>query len=88
MSDGRRIFCQLIGGYGRIPVEKSILSPESAQKAESDGPCLTIAEVPVVDEATGLFHSELVKVFHPAVLHERENISFSQRLLYPKAFKE
>lgn len=81
----KQIFCQLVGGYGRVPVDQSILSEESRARSVSDGPCVTIAEVPQFDEGSGTVHIEVVKVFHAAVLHEREKTSFNQDMIYPKS---
>lgn len=63
-------YCHLVGGYGREPVDQSILSPESAERARLDGPCLTLAEIPKVGDR-GVEY-ELVKIFNHPVKHERE----------------
>lgn len=65
-------YCRLVGGFGRQPIDKSILSPESLERCLKDGPCLTIAEVPTIDVANNNVYSEIVKIFAPPVLSERE----------------
>jgi hypothetical protein len=68
-------FCRLLGGYGRVPVDTHILSAESLVKANRDGNCITIAEVPFLDPDTKKIAFEMVKVFAPAVKHPRETAS-------------
>jgi hypothetical protein len=70
LSGGKRAHCRIVGGYGRTPVDPEILSSESRQRAEKDGPCLTIAEVPALED--GIVVHEVVKIFSPPVLSERE----------------
>ena len=70
LSNGRKVLCRLVGGYGREPVDKTILSEESKKLANENGPCLTIAEVPVIVGNDVFF--ELEKIFAPAVTHNRE----------------
>ena len=44
---GKRLFyCMLIGGYGKAPLDPSILSKESRDLVEKNGPYLTLAEIP------------------------------------------
>lgn len=75
-KDGRtHLLCRVLGGYGRTPADPSTLSADSAARAAKDGPCMSIAEVPTVDEDSGLTHFETVKVFHQAILHPREKSS-------------
>jgi hypothetical protein len=71
MFKGKRILCRIIGGYSKIPIDKSLLSKESIMKFDRDGPCLTIAEVPFLDES-GIVVFKVEKVFSPPVLSERE----------------
>jgi hypothetical protein len=75
---GKKILCRLIGGYGRKPVDMSILSEESKKLAINNGGCLTIAEVPISDECSGLMTYQIVKIFAPPVLHARETINPDQ----------
>jgi hypothetical protein len=67
-----------------VPADRSILSEESKERADRDGPCLTLAELPVLDLATGEVKYEVLKIFSPPVLHEREKTNDMQNLLYPK----
>lgn len=64
------MFCKIVGGYAQEPVDRSILSPELARRADVDGPCMTLAEVPT-REPSGHVHLELVKVFHHPIVHPR-----------------
>ena len=65
------IKCQIVGGFGRDPVDRTILSFESMAIADRDGPCLTVAEVPHIGE-TGQIEFQLVKIFSQPVLSTRE----------------
>lgn len=76
--------CELIGNYGRVPVDQCVLSEESKAKAAKWGPCLTLVNVPTLDPATGNVTMEVTKIFSPPVLHERERTSFNQDALFPK----
>jgi len=84
-SGTRKVHCYIVGGYGRTPVERRILSETSKQIADRDGPCLTIAYVPVIDELTDELQFEITKIFSPPVLHEREKVGFHMGMLYPKS---
>lgn len=68
----RKSVCHLVGGYGRVPIDPSVLSPESAGRSKEDGPCLTVAHVPVILD--GVVTVDVVTVFNHPVLHERETI--------------
>lgn len=63
--------CKIVGGFGRAPVDRTILSEESMAASDRDGPCLTVAEVPDVDEQ-GYVTFTVVKVFSPPCLSDRE----------------
>jgi hypothetical protein len=85
MSGGtKKLFCNIIGGYSKTPVDKSILSPESLERYEKDGPCLTIAEVPTRNN-DGNIITEVVKIFSNPILHEREKTNMNQNMIYPKS---
>ena len=71
VSGGKRVHCRILGGFGRKPVDVSILSEESRKRMEADGPCLTLAEVPALED--GQVSWNLTKVFSPAVLSARES---------------
>ena len=79
--------CHLVGGYGRTPVDKAILSAESLARAAKDGECLTVAEVPRYDDASGRVYYETVKIFAPPVLHSRETTGASVDSIIPKSHK-
>lgn len=72
MPSGLSVKCRIIGGYGKQPVDPTILSEESKALVAQHGPCLTIVEVPELDEGSGLAVHQVVKVFAPAVFHDRE----------------
>lgn len=78
--------CRIIGGYGRksIPVEK--LSENSKKMAVKNGPCLTLAEVPYIDEGSGTLAYHIVKVFSPPNLHPREKATGIYDMMYPQTF--
>ncbi len=83
MPNNKKLFCHIIGGYGRDPINRALLSPESLARSETDGPCLTIAVVPTRDEETGMIQEEIVKIFAPPVKHPRETVPFNINLIYP-----
>jgi hypothetical protein len=78
LPSGQEMTCRLVGGYGRNPVDQSILSEDSKKLSKEHGPCLTIAEVPILDECSGLAVYQITKIFAPPVLHEREVFSEDQ----------
>lgn len=77
--------CRLMDGYGREAVDPDILSAESKARSEKDGPCVTIAEVPVPDEQTVTY--SVVKIFHHPILHPREKVDFDARGLEVHGYK-
>jgi hypothetical protein len=85
LQSGKKVFCQIVGGYGRAPVDRDALSKESLEAADRDGPCLTLAEVPTFDPDADVVVMEVTKIFSHPVLHERETIGFNQELIYPKS---
>jgi len=76
---GKRIHCNIVGGYGRTPIPRDILSEESMKLAEKYGPCMTIVELPKLDIATGFIYRVTAKVFSQPVLHEREQLTLKQK---------
>lgn len=82
------VFCNLIGGYGRDPVDPERLSEAARARAAADGPCLTIAEVPALDEATKYVYRKTVTVYHHPVRHERETAGFTANMLFPKSHRD
>jgi hypothetical protein len=83
LHGGKRHVCRVIGGYGRVPVDPGILSPESAARAAADGPCLTLAEVPALEG--DLVVTTVVKVFSPPVLSDRETTTIMMDRMYPRS---
>jgi hypothetical protein len=86
LNSGKRLLCQVYG-YGRTPIEKAKLGPESLARSERDGPCLTIAELPVLDSDSGMVITEVLKIFNHPILHEREKTTFHQDMVYPKSHR-
>jgi hypothetical protein len=87
-ENGRKIFtCQMIGGYSLTPVDKAILSQESLEEMEKHGPCLTIAEVPVLDQNSGHVVFELTKIFHEPILHPRTKTDYKPDSMLSTSYK-
>lgn len=73
LNNGKMIAkCRLVGGYGRVELDKSILSPESNQISKKNGLCLTIAEVPKMENDMIIY--DMVKIFSHPITHERESV--------------
>lgn len=70
VTGGKRIHCRILGGFGKQPVEEGVLSEESKALVAQHGPCLTIAEVPKLED--GLVLHDVIKIFAQPVLNERE----------------
>lgn len=86
LKDGRMThLCRILGGYGRRPIDPEVLSPETSARVATDGPCMTLAEVPVRDEDSGFVQFRLTKIFSHPVLHEREKSTELLDRLYPKS---
>ena len=82
-ANKRKVFCVIVGGYGRSPVEEHILGPESKARWLKDGPCLTVAHVPIWDEHAQRTIFDVVKIFSQPVKHPRETVPFNINLIYP-----
>lgn len=67
---GKRALCRILGGYGRVPVDPAVLSADSLVRSKKDGPCLTLAEVPALEDGQVVW--ELTKVFSHPVIGARE----------------
>lgn len=82
-----KVLCKIIGGFGKKPIDRAALSARSASIAEKNGQCLTIAEVPFIDDDGGLvFHT--VKIFSPPVLSDREkNVPVTSSDVLVRSFK-
>lgn len=88
LSGGRRmVVCQIPGGYGRKPPRSEAVSAESKELQKKHGECLTMAQVPRLDVDSGHVYTEVVKVWHPPVLHPREKTDFRMDLMYPRSHK-
>lgn len=84
--EGRVFKCRIIGGFGRKPIDKSILSAESVKSCEKDGPCLTVAEVPTVED--GFVTFAVTKIFSPPCLSQREtNVAVTSSDVTAKSYK-
>jgi hypothetical protein len=68
----RKVFCKILGGYGRSPIDEEVLSDSSKEVSLTSGRCLTLVSIPFLDKASGTVCTELIKVFHQPILHARE----------------
>jgi hypothetical protein len=82
-ANKRKVFCVVVGGYGRSPVEERILGPESRERWKKDGPCLTVAHVPTWDPDAQQVLFEVTKIFSQPVKHPRETVPFNINLIHP-----
>ena len=88
LGSGKPVRCRLIGGYGQKPVPVDRMSDETRNVVERNGPCLTIAEVPRVDEPSGRIYFETVKIWSQPKLHPRQTTSVSMdRAMGPSAHR-
>lgn len=67
-------------------MDRAVLSNETRAVSDRDGPCLTLAYVPSVDDEGHVVHV-LTKVFSPPVLHDRETVPWNVEQMYPKSHK-
>lgn len=80
------IKCRIIGGFGKIPLDKSILSSESLKKTKKDGECLTVAEVPAIEDEIVIYN--VTKIFSPPVLSDREkNVATTSSNVEVRSYK-
>ena len=79
----RKVFCVVVGGYGRQPIDERVLSPESLARSKKDGPCLNIAHVPTWDEDAQQVIFEVTKIFSQPIKHPRETVPWNMNLIYP-----
>jgi hypothetical protein len=61
-------------------VDPEILSEESKAIVEQNGPCLTIASIPVAENEMQIF-----KIFSPPILNDREKPQIPIDGLYPRS---
>ena len=86
LPNKKQLQCRILGGYGRTPIDPSKISEESRRIAAQDGPCLTIAEIPAIDPASGKIYYGVTKIFSPPVLHPREKLAPRIEMMYPKSY--
>ena len=80
-----RVLCRLIGGYGRTPIPPNSLSKTSLERSLKDGPCLTIAEIPYIEN--GVVGTRIAKIFSKPVLHPREASGINPREANPRSYQ-
>lgn len=79
----KKYICRIIGGYGKTPVDESILSEDSKKIAKLNGYCITLAEVPVI-QIDGAVGFELVKIFSQPIVSDRQKTNIPLDSLYAK----
>jgi hypothetical protein len=79
----KRYICRLIGGYGKSPVDESILSEESKKIAKLNGYCMTVAEIPII-QIDGNVGFELTKIFSQPIVSDRQKTSIPLDSVYAK----
>ncbi|HEY8095261.1 MAG TPA: hypothetical protein VIE65_04100 [Methylobacter sp.] len=85
LDKGKRMaFCRILDGYANQPIDDDALSEESKKRKDRDGPCLSLAEVPRLDEASGKIYTEIIKVFHHPIIHPRQTTSEIMDMMIPK----
>lgn len=67
-------------------MDAEILSADSLERVQRDGPCMTIAEVPTFED--DMFEMRTTIIFAPAVLHPRETVSDIQNRLVPRSHNQ
>ena len=80
----KRYVCRLVGGYGQKPVDESILSEESKKIAKRDGYCITLAEIPIIQEDNNVGF-ELTKIFSQPILSEHQKTKIPLDSIYAKS---
>lgn len=81
---GTLIKCRILNGYCKTEINDSKLSVASKELKIKNGPCLSIAEVPMVIESGHIVY-ETTKIFHKPILHPRETTTYVAGMLYPKS---
>ena len=84
---GKSVLCRIVGGYGRTEIPESKMSEESRAIARENGPCITIAEVPTIDEPSGKLYFDVVKIWSQPIRHARESTSVMMDRLVPRSTK-
>lgn len=81
----KRYTCLIIGGYGKTPVDESILSEVSLKLSKRNGPCLTLAQIPEIQDET--VNTVLTKIFAPPILSDHEKTNIPLDSIYPRSNK-
>ncbi len=81
----KRYVCLIIGGYGKTPVDESILSETSLKLSKRSGPCLTLAYIPEVQEET--VNTVLTKIFSPPIISDHEKTNIPLDSVYSRSHK-
>ena len=83
LGSGKPVLCRIVGGYGRTEIPEEKMSDESRATARENGPCLTIAEVPTIDDPSGKMYFEVVKIWGHPIRHARESTTALTERLVP-----
>ena len=78
--------CSIIGGYGSKPVDRSILSTGNQVKFDSGKQCISIIEVPLIED--DIISVKMLKVMHKPIKHPRELVEDITVMLHPKSYKD
>ncbi|HED37911.1 MAG TPA: hypothetical protein ENI76_06675 [Ignavibacteria bacterium] len=71
-KNSQTIECVIVGGYGLKKPSSEILSEESKKSQKKFGECLSIVEIPQLDQSTGYVYTTTTMIWHPRIKHERE----------------
>ena len=80
----KRNICRIIGGYGQKPVDESILSEENKKIAKQNGYCITLAEIPILQEDNNVGF-ELTKIFSQPILSPRQKSNIPLDSMYARS---
>jgi len=88
LGSGKPVYCRLIGGYGQVPVPEHKMSDKTKEIAKDQGACLTIVEVPRIDESSGKLYFETILIWSQPQLHPRQTTTTAMdRALGPSSYK-
>jgi len=97
----KKVYCEVIGGFNRKPIDEGSLSPSSLELARKNGFCVSFVSIPekvvirsnhsksiYVDDHNG--HIDVVlkieKIFHEPILSDREkNVITTMSDLLPRS---
>jgi hypothetical protein len=68
----KQLKCELIGNFGKDPVDVSILSLASRARMEKDGPCTSYVDIPMYDASSDKVTFETTIIFHHPIRHPRD----------------